>query len=319
MPTHTTPDLTHLRPRSPNSRWVLGSAVGGTTVIAGGAFWLSYTSLSDLARRSGISGGLAWVWPLIVDGMIVVATISVVALSGRPAGEGRQPRGSGYAWALLAGGACVSVAGNVTHATLASTSVEVPVPVAALVACVPPLVLLAVTHLTVLLARQQPPKTARRVRGALSRPSPTVASLSTGATPVALPPGLSAGGRAAVSDRMTDRPGGGVAVGLVSPRPRSRAATGAREEAARLRAGGANDSEIARQVGVHRSTVSRWLHADSEQTGPQMGQMVGRQDGQQCGDASRAGRGHGWEDKAGGTDRKDEDERPRAATPSPGR
>ena len=51
--------------------------MAGTVFIAAGAFWLSFTSLADLAARSGIGAGQAWAWPLIVDGIIVVATVAV--------------------------------------------------------------------------------------------------------------------------------------------------------------------------------------------------------------------------------------------------
>ena len=54
----------------------------GTVFIALGAFWLSFTALADLAARSGVDRGQAWAWPLIVDGIIVVATVAVVALAG---------------------------------------------------------------------------------------------------------------------------------------------------------------------------------------------------------------------------------------------
>lgn len=60
-------------------RWAVWTAVAGTVFIAIGAFWLSFTSLADLAARSGIGAGQAWAWPLIVDGIIVVATVAVVA------------------------------------------------------------------------------------------------------------------------------------------------------------------------------------------------------------------------------------------------
>ncbi|TXH41647.1 MAG: excisionase, partial [Actinobacteria bacterium] len=35
------------------------TAVAGTVFIAAGAFWLSFTSLADLAARSGIGAGQA--------------------------------------------------------------------------------------------------------------------------------------------------------------------------------------------------------------------------------------------------------------------
>ena len=65
--------------------------MAGTVFIAAGAFWLSFTSLADLAARSGIGAGQAWAWPLIVDGIIVVATVAVVALAGQ--------RSAWYPWA----------------------------------------------------------------------------------------------------------------------------------------------------------------------------------------------------------------------------
>ena len=73
------------------------TALAGTVFIAAGAFWLSFTALADLARRSGVDAGQAWAWPLIVDGIIVVATVAVVALASQ--------RSAWYPWLLLAAGA----------------------------------------------------------------------------------------------------------------------------------------------------------------------------------------------------------------------
>jgi hypothetical protein len=124
------------------------TAVAGTVFIAAGAFWLSFTSLADLAARSGIGAGQAWAWPLIVDGIIVVATVAVVALAGQ--------RSAWYPWALLVGGALVSVTANAIHAVVAADA-DVPRMLAASVAAVPPVVLLAITHLTVILTRTPTP------------------------------------------------------------------------------------------------------------------------------------------------------------------
>lgn len=84
-------------------------------------------------------------WPLIVDGIIVVATVSVVTLSGNKA--------NWYPWLLLGSGAAVSVTANAAHALVIADH-DVPKALAACVAAVPPLVLLAITHLTVILTRQ---------------------------------------------------------------------------------------------------------------------------------------------------------------------
>ncbi|GAA4486958.1 hypothetical protein GCM10023171_23950 [Microbacterium panaciterrae] len=124
------------------------TAATGTVLIGIGAFWLSFMSLADLATRSGIAMEQAWIWPLLVDGQIVVSTIAVVALDERA--------GVWYPWALLMGGALMSVTANALHAVVAADA-SVPAVLAAAVAAVPPLVLLASTHLTVVLTRSTQP------------------------------------------------------------------------------------------------------------------------------------------------------------------
>lgn len=146
-------------------RLAVGIAVAGTVLIAAGAFWLSFTALADLARRSGVDAGQAWAWPVIVDGLIVVATVAVVALAGQ--------RGAWYPWTLLAGGALISVTANALHAVVAADA-DVPGVLAACVAAVPPLVLLASTHLTVVLVRSRPAdptEDAEDVEPAVSEPA----------------------------------------------------------------------------------------------------------------------------------------------------
>ncbi|WP_308465208.1 DUF2637 domain-containing protein [Rathayibacter soli] len=135
------------------------TAVAGTVFIAAGAFWLSFTALSDLAERSGISSRQAWAWPLIVDGIIVVATVSVVALD--------EQHTAWYPWLLLMAGALVSVTANALHAVV-SADADVPGALAASVAAVPPLVLLAITHLTVILTRPVPGLPATEGAGSAS-------------------------------------------------------------------------------------------------------------------------------------------------------
>ncbi|WP_353050433.1 DUF2637 domain-containing protein [Cellulosimicrobium sp. Marseille-Q4280] len=66
----------------PVTRAALTSALVGTAVIAVGAFWLGFYALTDLALRSDVPREQAWVWPLIVDGVIIVSTVAVFALRG---------------------------------------------------------------------------------------------------------------------------------------------------------------------------------------------------------------------------------------------
>ncbi|MFF2267413.1 DUF2637 domain-containing protein [Cellulosimicrobium cellulans] len=190
----------------------MATAVAGTVFIAVGAFWLSFTALADLARRSGIDARQAWAWPLIVDGVIVVSTVGVVALA--------RQRSAWYPWGLLAAGALVSVTANAIHAVVAADA-DVPGVLAASVAAVPPLVLLAITHLTVILTRP-----------------------------------VSEAAVAPLTDVDGTAPGGGLPeFQSVTPEP-----VPVRELAVRLRDGkGWSNKAIARHVGVHPSTVGRWF------------------------------------------------------------
>lgn len=194
-----------------SGRIAVWTAVAGTVFIAVGAFWLSFTALADLARRSGIAPTQAWAWPLIVDGIIVVGTVAVVALAGQ--------RGAWYPWMLLMAGVAVSVAANSIHAVVAADS-DVPPVLAASVAAVPPLVLLAITHLTVVLTQ--------RFRVRVSSTGEPSRELSTEVVRL---------------DPTTDVP-----------------EKGARKEVAvRMREHGLSNKQIATATGVHPSTVGRWF------------------------------------------------------------
>ena len=120
--------------------WVGRTSVVGTGLLALGGFTLSFAALRDLAVRVGMPADLGWIWPLLIDGMIVEATLAVVALAQRGS------RAVWYAWFLLAVGALVSVGSNGAHAVISGHGWA-----GAAAASVPPVVLLATTHLTVLL------------------------------------------------------------------------------------------------------------------------------------------------------------------------
>jgi len=74
------------------------------------SFALSYSALRDLALASGaVAPSLAWAWPLVVDGAMIVFSLTIL-------------RASLYAehtvlqWALVAAFSALSVALNVIHA-----------------------------------------------------------------------------------------------------------------------------------------------------------------------------------------------------------
>lgn len=123
-------------------------AVLMTVVIAVASFVLSFSSLWSLAARSAWPARLAWLWPVIVDGTIVLATMAIVALAGYGGRRGSRR----YFWAVLCAAAVVSVSGNAVHALIPGAAPLVPW-LSAVIACVPPIALLATTHTLAILWR----------------------------------------------------------------------------------------------------------------------------------------------------------------------
>jgi hypothetical protein len=96
---------------------------GGVIGLALAGFAMSYDALHALAAQQGVPAPLAWLWPLVVDGFIIVASLSVV----RAVADDRHAT---YPWILVLAFSAISVAFNVVHAA--------PTLVARLVAAVPP-------------------------------------------------------------------------------------------------------------------------------------------------------------------------------------
>lgn len=99
------------------------------------AFALSYSKLVDLALRAGYGELMAYAWPLIVDGLAVMAARAVMRIA-----NARR-----YAWSLLIAGTAVSVFAAILNAMVPAG----PLPPLAVVAVtvVPPLCLPFASHL----------------------------------------------------------------------------------------------------------------------------------------------------------------------------
>ncbi|MFV9456963.1 DUF2637 domain-containing protein [Rhodococcus sp. NM-2] len=126
-------------------------AIGITT----GAFVLSFAVQRDLALQAGIPHYLTWIFPAIVDGAILGATIAVVALSKI---SGRATGKRFFLW-LAVVVVFISVFGNAYHARRAGEEAARNVAAgidlgftpltptgASLIAIIPPLLVLAFTH-----------------------------------------------------------------------------------------------------------------------------------------------------------------------------
>lgn len=125
------------------------SAVAVTVFIACGSFGLSFYSLWDMASQLAWPSYIAWMWPLIVDGMIVVATMSLVAFGGYTG----QKANVVYSWCVLVFGAVVSMGANFVHPLLPHLMGQAHGPITsgmwlgAGMSCIPPIALLACSHL----------------------------------------------------------------------------------------------------------------------------------------------------------------------------
>jgi Protein of unknown function (DUF2637) len=126
--------------------WTYRVSAAGVLVLAAAAFSLSYDALHQLALDSRVRPGLAWLWPVVIDGTIVVALLTVLAAK-------RAGRGAGYPWALAGLFSAASVAFNVAHAP--------DRPVARLVFAMAPVALVLTTHLLMQQVSWRPPNPGR--------------------------------------------------------------------------------------------------------------------------------------------------------------
>jgi Protein of unknown function (DUF2637) len=130
-----------------------GWAVKLTVFIALVSFVLSFTSIQELAAQSAWVGWKSWLWPLILDGLIILATLAIVALA--PYRDQFWKRV--FLWLVLGTAALVSIGCNGLHAWLATEHLPVWMRWgSAGLACVPPVALLATTHILAILWRFSP-------------------------------------------------------------------------------------------------------------------------------------------------------------------
>ena len=155
-------------PRRASSTTIFGLLACGVALLAIGAFTLSFDALRSLAELAGIRRSLTFLWPLVVDGFIVVATISAVLM------RSRGWRVAWYPWATLILFGTISVIGNALHAHAHASSM-IGVSVAAMVSAVPAIALLLASHLFVLVLTPTVHTTAAITAGQIPNPpsSPT--------------------------------------------------------------------------------------------------------------------------------------------------
>jgi Protein of unknown function (DUF2637) len=237
--------------------WTYRVSAAGVLVLAAAAFTLSYDALHQLALDSRVRPGLAWLWPVVIDGTIVVALLTVLAAK-------RAGRRAGYPWALAG---LLSVAFNIAHAP--------DRPVARLVFAMAPVALVLTTHLLMQQVSWRPPRPGRP---ATSAPQADHQPEQEGGSQPAHPH--------RPSDQPAPEPAGAEQLGKVGARARVRAAYQAQMAAGQTPTG----AGLARAAGVSERYGQRLLAeftADPARTNQPNG------DGRMGNDQSNASRDDG--------------------------
>lgn len=153
-------------------------AAASATTVAFLAFALSFVALRDVAIAIRVPEELAWAWPIALDGAVVVATITAVAVRNDRSRPVRF-----YPWAVLIVFSSISLAANALHAT----GSEIPEAAAAWLGAVAPATLLLSVHLVVICIEHSPapkPRASRpepRKSATAARAAVTPSSARTGA------------------------------------------------------------------------------------------------------------------------------------------
>jgi peptidoglycan/LPS O-acetylase OafA/YrhL len=100
-------------PRDPRDQDVLDLLVrrGGALLVAGVAAYASYIHRREFALRGGADPASATVWPLSVDGLLLLATVGLLRLP-----QGRRRREGWVVWLAFLLGVAVSLAANIAAA-----------------------------------------------------------------------------------------------------------------------------------------------------------------------------------------------------------
>jgi len=129
----------------PQNRILALTTAFGVAALAIGGFTLSFTALRELAQREfAIAPQLSFIYPLVIDGFIVIATAAAFTM------KKRGPGVTWYPWAALGVFGALSVLGNAAHA-IDNPDATFPSWVSALGASVPAVALLIASHLLVMM------------------------------------------------------------------------------------------------------------------------------------------------------------------------
>ncbi|MBL3685660.1 hypothetical protein D3248_01640 [Leucobacter zeae] len=130
--------------KKPSRTWAMVASLGSTLAIVGvSAMAISYATLIDVARVNGLP--LPELFPVLVD----VGTVATMIAAAQFRMRGVPGRWLAYTTFILLSG--VSIVANATHAGRAADLTVTSPWAAAILASTPPAVLLAITHLVMMM------------------------------------------------------------------------------------------------------------------------------------------------------------------------
>ncbi|WP_245688049.1 DUF2637 domain-containing protein [Rhodococcus phenolicus] len=238
--------LTAVAPDPTVSGWLWCCSVAITIVIAAASFILSFIALRDLCVQAGQPEETAFLFPVIIDGTILQATLGVVT-------QRHNDRSRKFFWKILTAAAAVSIAGNAIHAVLTIAPGFNPI-LAAVIATLPPAALLASTHSLTVLGRraattrptQQPQSQAVPVPAETHHHAPAAVARTVAPAVVARELGRQ------LEVPLPELDG-------VDPIPQFRSHEERREWALARREADVDITDIAREVDRSVATVYRWI------------------------------------------------------------
>ena len=131
-------------PVTRHARMWPGMALAGLLALF--AFIISFDALRTLALACGIRASLSWMFPLIIDGSVLAFTWATWAFRTRGLA-------TWYPWLMLVAFSAFSIAGNSLHAhAVPIDGMTLPGWAPGVVMSMPPIALLATTHMIVLAA-----------------------------------------------------------------------------------------------------------------------------------------------------------------------
>ncbi len=133
-----------------DSKWLNYTTRAVVILVALGAAVLSFDALTALAVASGIRVEFGWIWAVVTDGFIFVATLAAFAFRERT-GAAKY-----YTWSVLGTFVFLSILGNAWHAAIVEDTYILPLWVKVGVTAVPPLALFLAIHLLVLMVSPTP-------------------------------------------------------------------------------------------------------------------------------------------------------------------